>query len=69
MCLAVLPVVFGCSDSFAHPCCRTSLYCRTLVPPLVSLWNYLNDPVFDAVGLAGSKSEQMPSCWPNLLSF
>ena len=31
-------------------------YRRTFVPFSVSLWNYLSDPVFDGVGLAGFKS-------------
>ena len=41
---------------FAPPRCRTSQYRRTIVPLSVSLWNDLNDPVFDGVGLAGFKS-------------
>ena len=43
-------------QSFAHPRCRTSQYCRAFVPLSVSLWNDLNVPVFDGVGLAGFKS-------------
>ena len=39
--------------SFAPPRCRTSQYRRSFVPLSVSLWNDLNDPVFDSVGLAG----------------
>ena len=35
---------------------RTSQYCKTFIPLLVSLWNGLDDPVFDGVGLAGFKS-------------
>ena len=41
---------------FASPRCRISLYRRTFVSFSVSLWNYLGDPVFDGVGLAGFKS-------------
>ena len=36
--------------------CRTSQYCRTFILLSVSLWNGLDDPVFDGVGLAGFKS-------------
>ena len=53
--------------SFAPPHCRTSQYRRTFVPLSVSLWNYLSDPVFDGVGLAGFRAEPMLSYWPNLL--
>ena len=42
--------------TYAPPRCRTSEYRRTFVPLSVSLWNDLSDPVFDGVGLAGSKS-------------
>ena len=42
--------------SFAPPRCRTSQYRRSFVPLSVSLWNDLSGPVFDGVGLAGSKS-------------
>ena len=42
--------------SFAPPRCRTSHHRRSFVPPSVSLWNDLSDPVFDGVGLAGFKS-------------
>ena len=42
--------------SFAPPHCRTSQYCRTFVPLVVSLWNDLSDSVFDGVGLVGLKS-------------
>ena len=42
--------------TFAPPRCRTSQYCRTFVPFSVSLWNGLDGPVFDGVGLAGFKS-------------
>ena len=41
--------------SFAPPRCRTSQYHRIFVPLSVSIWNDLNDPVFDGVGLAGFK--------------
>ena len=41
--------------TYAPPRCRTSQYSRTFIPFSVSLWNYLNDPVFDGVGLAGFK--------------
>ena len=40
----------------APPRHRTSQYCWTFIPWLVSLWNDLSDPVFDGVGLAGFKS-------------
>ena len=43
-------------NSFALPRCRISHYLRTFVPLSVSLWNDLNDPVFDGVGLAGFKN-------------
>ena len=43
-------------DTYAPPRCRTSQYCRTLVPLSVSLWNDLADPVYDGVELAGFKS-------------
>ena len=42
--------------TYAPPRCRTSQYCRTFIPLSVSLWNGLDDPVFDGVGLAGFKS-------------
>ena len=42
--------------TYAPPRCRTSQYCRTFIPLSVSLWNVLDDPVFDGVGLAGFKS-------------
>ena len=42
--------------SFAPPRCFTSHNRRTFVPLSASLWNYLSDPVFDLVGLAGFKS-------------
>ena len=41
--------------SFVPPSCRTQ-YRRTFVPLSVSLWNDLNDPVFDGVILEGFKS-------------
>ena len=42
--------------SFGPPRCRTFECRRTIVPLSVSLWNDLNDPVFDRVWLAGFKS-------------
>ena len=42
--------------TYATPRCRTSQYRRTFIPLSVSLWNYLVDPVFDGVQLAGFKS-------------
>ena len=41
--------------TYAPPRCRTSQYRRTFITLSVSLWNYLSDPVFDGVGLAGFK--------------
>ena len=49
----------------APPRCRTLQYCRTFVPFAVSLWNDLDDPVFDSVGLAGFKRRPMRFCWPS----
>ena len=43
-------------DTCALPCCRTLQHSRTFIPFLVSLWNYLANPVFDGVGLSGFKS-------------
>ena len=43
-------------DFGSPPRCRTSQYHRTFVPLSVALWNYLSDPVFDGVGLAGFKN-------------
>ena len=57
-----VPVRVTCGAVIAHrytyasPCCRTSQYSRTFIPFSVSLWNDLNDPVFDGVRLAGFKS-------------
>ena len=42
--------------TYEPPRCRTSQYRRTFVRLSVFLWNYLADPVFDSVGLAGFKS-------------
>ena len=42
--------------TYALPCCRTSQYCKTFIPLSVSLWNGLDDPVFDGVGLTAFKS-------------
>ena len=35
--------------------------CSTFIPFSVSLWNYLANPVFDGVGLAGFKSQAIAS--------
>ena len=43
--------------SFAPNRCSTSHYRRTFLLLSVSLWNDLNDPVFDGVGLAGFQSK------------
>ena len=42
--------------AYEPPRCRTSQYRMTFILLSVSLWNYLDEPVFDGVGLAGSKS-------------
>ena len=42
--------------TYAPPRCRTSQYLSTFISLSVLLWNYLVDPVFDGVGLAGFKS-------------
>ena len=42
--------------TYALPRRRTSQYSRTFILLVVSLWNNLASPVFDGVGLAGSKS-------------
>ena len=42
--------------TYELPRCRTSQYCRTFISLSVSLWNSLDDLVFDGVGLAGFKS-------------
>ena len=44
------------SHSFAPPRCRTSQYRRTFLPISASFWKDFSDPVFDGVGLEGSKS-------------
>ena len=49
--------------TYAPPRCRTSQYRRSFIPISVSLWNDLVDPVFDGVGLAGSRAGPMPFCW------
>ena len=41
--------------TYVPPNCRTSQCCMTFILLSVSLWNELADPVFDGVGLAGSK--------------
>ena len=46
-------------NSFVPSRCRTSHYCITFVPLSVSLWNDLDEPVFDGVGLEGFKSRAM----------
>ena len=51
--------------TYVPPRCRTSQYRRTFVPFSVSLWNDLSDPVFDGVGLAGSRAGPMPFYWPS----
>ena len=43
--------------TYAPPRCRTSQYSMTFIPFSVSLWNDLNDPVFDGVGVVGFKSK------------
>ena len=53
--------------TYTRPCCRTSQYSRTFIPLSMSLWNYLANPVFDGVELAGFKSRAMPFYWPKLL--
>ena len=56
------PVLVTCGALVAHrytyapPRYRTSQYRIAFVPPSVSLWNDLSDPVFDGVGLAVFKS-------------
>ena len=42
--------------TYAPRRCWTLQYCRTFIALAVSLWNGLDDPVFDGVGLAGFKS-------------
>ena len=42
--------------TYTPPRCITSQYRITFIPLSVSLFNYLVDPVFDGVGLAGFKS-------------
>ena len=54
MCTRGALVAQGCT--YARPRCRTSQYSRTFIPLSVSLRNYLANPVFDGVGLAGFKS-------------
>ena len=53
---------------YAPPRCRTSQYCRTFIPLSVSLWNGLDDPMFDGVGLAGFKSRASAFLLAKLLS-
>ena len=54
--------------TFGLPRCRTSQYCGTFIPLSVYLWNDLVDPVFDGVGLAGSKSRSNAFLLAQLLS-
>ena len=49
--------VIGHRYTYAPPRWRSSQYSRTFIPFSVSLWNDLNDPVFDGVGLVGFKSK------------
>ena len=42
--------------TYALPRCRTSQYRRTFITLSVSLWNDLANPVFDGVGLEGSRA-------------
>ena len=42
--------------TYAPPPCRTLQYSRTFITFSVSLWNDLDNPVLDGVGLAGFKS-------------
>ena len=61
-----VPVLVTCGALFAHRYihapsrCRIPQYRRTFIPLLVSLWNDLDDPVFDGVGLAGFNSKVNP---------
>ena len=47
--------------TYAPPRCRTLQWSRILIPFSVSLWNDLDNPVFDGVGLAGFKSRAYAS--------
>ena len=66
-----VPVLVTCGALVAHrytyapPRCRTSQYRRTFIALSVSLWNDLDGPVFDGVGLACFKSRPMPFYWPS----
>ena len=51
--------------TYAPPHCRTSQYCRTLIPLSVSLWNDIDHPVFDGVGLVGFKIGDNAFYWPS----
>ena len=53
--------------SFAPLSSRTSQYRWSFVPLAVSMWNDLDDPVFDSLGRAGFKNRSNASCLPNLL--
>ena len=48
--------------------CRTSQCRRTFIPLSVSLWNNLDDPVFDGVDCQVSNAGPMPFYWPRSLS-
>ena len=42
--------------TYSIPHCRTLQYLKIFISLSVSLWNYLADPAFDGVGLAGFKN-------------
>ena len=42
--------------TYAPPRCSTSQYCTIFIPLSMSLWNDLDDPVLDGVGLVSVKS-------------
>ena len=42
--------------TYAPTRCTASQFSKIFIPPSVSLWNDLANPVFDGVGLAGFKS-------------
>ena len=48
--------LFAHRYTYTLPHCRTLHYSRTFIPISVSLWNDLDNPVFDGVGLAGFKN-------------
>ena len=51
--------------TYAPHRCRTTQYCRSFIPLLMSLWNDLADPVFDGVELSGFKSRANAFYWPS----